>query len=362
MRTYKVPMVPGPTSVPDEVLAAYTVDYGSSDMEDEFFELYARTQDHLRRIMGTRNKVAIMTGEGMLGLWGALKSCLRPGDKVLAVGTGLFGFGIGDLARSIGAEVETVGFDWDAVAEPGKVEEAIVRFRPKMVTMVHCETPSGTLNPVAAVGRLVARYDVPLYYVDAVSSIAGVPVETDAWHIDLCLGGSQKCLSAPAGMSIVAVSERAWRVIEEVNYQGYDALLPWRDALEKRYFPYTPYWHGTAALEVACQRILDEGLARVFERHAKVASACRRGVREIGLELYPQREEYNSPTVTAVKVPAELTWRELDARLRRRGVVVGGNYGPLAEKVFRIGHMGIQADERLMAETLAALEDATRRE
>jgi aspartate aminotransferase-like enzyme len=331
-------------------------------MEEEFFELYARTQDQLRRILGTRGSVAIMTGEGMLGLWGALKSCLRPGDKVLAVATGLFGFGIGDLARSLGAEVETVGFAWDAIAEPAKVEEAIARFRPKMVTMVHCETPSGTLNPVGAVGRLVAQYEVPLFYVDAVSSMAGAELRTDAWRIDLCLGGSQKCFSAPAGMTMVSVSDRAWRVIEEVNYQGYDALLPWREALPKRYFPYTPYWHGTAALEVACQRILDEGLPRVIERHTRVANACRRGLRDIGLDLYPQKEEYSSPTVTAVKVPAGMTWRELDERLRLRGVVVGGNYGPLADKVFRIGHMGIQADERLMAETLAALEDAVRKE
>lgn len=355
MRTYRVPMVPGPTSVPVEVLAAYQVDYASSDLEEEFFLLYSRVEDQLRRLLLTENQMAIMTGEGMVALWGALKSCLKPGDRVLAVATGLFGYGIGDMARSVGAEVEVVAFDHDSVADPNRVEEAIVRARPKMVTMVHCETPSGTLNPVGEVGRLAAKHGVPLFYVDAVSSAAGAPLRTDDWRIDLCLVGSQKCLSAPAGLSVVAVSPAAWDAIESVGYQGYDALLPWRDALKSRYFPYTPYWHGIAALEVACQRILDEGLEAVLARHERVAALCRRGVRDLGLEIFPRREEFSSPTVTAVRVPEKMGWPELDRRLRLRGVGVGGNYGPLAGKVFRLGHMGTQADERLVRQTLDAL-------
>ncbi|MHB1006858.1 MAG: pyridoxal-phosphate-dependent aminotransferase family protein [Chloroflexota bacterium] len=358
MRNYRVPMVPGPTAVPAEVLAAYAVDYGSSDIEPEFFDLYADTQTALQTILRTRNQIAIMSGEGMVVLWGALKSCLRPGDRVLVVATGLFGFGVGDMARSLGAEVETVGFPYEGIAEPGPVEEAIVRFRPKMVTMVHCETPSGTLNPVGAVGDLVAKHGVPLFYVDAVSSMAGAELHTDDWHIDLCLGGSQKCLSSPPGVSLVAVSERAWSAIADVGYQGYDALLPWREALATRYFPYTLYWHGIAALEAACRRILDEGLAAVIARHDRVAAMCREGVQSLGLQLFPWREAYSAPTVTAVNVPPGMTWEELDGRLRRRGVAVGGNYGPLAGKVFRLGHMGTQADEHLMAETLAALGEA----
>jgi aspartate aminotransferase-like enzyme len=208
----------------------------------------------------TDNQIALMTGEGMLALWAGLHSCPRAGDRVLAVASGLFGSGIAEMARSLGADVQVVAFDDDTVADPQQVEESVVRFTPKMVTMVHCETPSGTLNPVAAVGDLIARHDVPLFYVDAVSSAAGATLLTDAWHIDLCLVGTQKCLSAPPGLAITAVSPRAWEIIEEVGYQGYDALLPWRDALAARYFPYTPYWHGIAALEASCQLILEEGL------------------------------------------------------------------------------------------------------
>lgn len=360
MRTYPVPMVPGPTSVPPEVLAAYQVDYGSSDIEKEFFELYARVQDQLRQILLTRNKMAIMTGEGMVALWGGLKSCLKPGDRVLAVATGLFGYGVADMARAIGAEVKVVGFNYDEAADVAKVEEELVAFRPKMLTLIHCETPSGTLNPAAEIGALVAKHDVPLFYVDAVSSAAGAPLRTDEWNIDLCLIGSQKCLSLPSSLAMVAVSPRAWDVIEEVGYQGYDALLPWRDALENCFFPYTPYWHGVAALEVACRTILEEGLEAVLDRHSRVAAKCRQGLQDLGLELYPRREEYSSPTVTAVKVPSIISWTELDRRLRERGVVVGGNYGPLADKVFRIGHMGTQADDDLVERTLNALAEVLR--
>jgi aspartate aminotransferase-like enzyme len=289
-----------------------------------------------------------MTGEGMIALWGALKSCIQPGDRVLAVSTGVFGHGIGDMAASIGAEVQWVEFGYDEILQPGPVEEAVRTFQPKMVTTVHCETPSGTLNPVDQVGDLVRRYDVPLYYVDTVASTAGTPVLTDAWRIDLCLVGTQKALSAFPDLAGVAVSDRAWDVIAEVDYAGYDALLPYRDALENAWFPYTPAWASLAALHEACRIVLDEGLDRVFARHAEVAAHCRQRTQALGLTIYPADEQACSPTVTALRVPEGTTWEELDQRLRDHGMVVAGSLGPLAGKVFRIGHMGAQADRELV--------------
>ena len=113
MQTYEIPLVPGPTAVCQEVLAAYHVDYGSADLEPEFLKLYADAQSKLQQIMDTKNQMALMSGEGMVALWGALKSAVQPGDKVLAIATGVFGYGIGDKARAVGAEVETVGFEYD---------------------------------------------------------------------------------------------------------------------------------------------------------------------------------------------------------------------------------------------------------
>lgn len=361
MITYEVPLVPGPTRVPQAVREAYLTDYGSADLEPEYAAEYTRVQAGLGAILGTANKMAIMTGEGMLALWGALKSCIVQGDRVLAVSTGVFGHGIGEMAEQIGAQVRYVEFGYDRIADPDEVEKAIRQFRPKMVTAVHCETPSGTLNPVAEIGMLVRKYEVPLYYVDAVSSAAGVPVRADDWGIDLCLVGTQKALSAFPDLAIVAVSERAWEIIAQVNYPGYDALLPFRDALERRWFPYTPSWASLAALHVAVKAVLNEGLENVFNRHRTVAQATRDRLRAMGLELFPVDEAACSPTVTAIKVPPHLTWQELDRRLRERGVVMGGSLGPLEGKVFRIGHMGSQADMALVERGLEALREAIRK-
>ncbi len=356
MHIYDIPLVPGPTAVPTAVLAAYQTDYGSADLEPEYLRLYADTQALLQQILNTRNQMAIMSGEGMVALWGALKSTLEPDDKVLALATGVFGYGIADMARSVGADVTVVDFEYNqAVNDLDRVERAIRKVGPKMVTLVHCETPSGILNPIEAVGRLVRQYDVPLFYVDAVASMGGAPVNVDARHIDLCLGASQKVFSTPPDLGIVAVSDAAWQVIDRVNYQGYDALKPFRTAIADAYFPYTPNWQAAAALYTSCSLLLDEGLPQAFARHAAVADECRQSIQAMGLSLFPEAIETSAPTVTAVNVPEGIGWQRLDAALRRRGMVVAGSYGPLANRVFRIGHMGTQADFDLLRRGMGVL-------
>lgn len=357
MEKYLIPMVPGPVSVPQEILDAAACNYGSADLEKEYADLYVSVQKALQKIMRTKNRMVIQSGEGMLALWSALKSTLLPGDRVLALSTGIFGYGIGTMAETLGCEVRTVGFGFDeSIDDMDLVEKAIREFAPKMITVVQNETPSGTVNPVDRIGALKEKYNVPLLYVDAVSGIGGSEVKVDEWHVDLCLGGSQKCLSAPANMAFLSVSEKAWEIIEEIGYAGYDALLPFRLAVKKRYFPYTPYWQGTAQLHKACELILEEGLPKVIARHAKVAEYCRKRCVGMGLELFPRQGAILSPTVTALRVPAGMSWKKLDENLRRHGVVVGGNYGSLAGKVFRIGHMGSQANMNLVKEALDILE------
>ena len=353
MKTYTIPMVPGPVKVLPEVLAAYGTDYGSGDLETDFLGLYNQTEADLKGIYATQNDIAIQTGEGMLALWGALKSCILPGDRVLSIASGVFGYGVAEMSESIGAQVKIVGLEYDqTIADWSAIESAIDEFRPKMITVIHCETPSGTLNPLAELGRLKRKYDVPLLYADVVASLGGAPVLTDEWSIDLALGGTQKCLSAPPSLAFVAVSPQAWEIINQVKYVGYDALLPFQTAQQNFYFPYTPYWHGLAALNKATQILLDEGLENSFVRHEKVAAFCRQQLADMGLTLYPAPLALPSPTVSAVYVPQNMSWSELDARFRQHGLVVGGSYGPLHGKVFRIGHMGTQADMELVQEAL----------
>ncbi len=363
MKRYTIPLVPGPTTVLPQTLAAYGHDYGSADLEPEFLTLYRETGAMLGEIMATRNDVVIALGEAMVVLWGTIKSALGPGDRLLAVSSGLFGAGFADMARTVGAEARLIEFPHDTVPDPDRVAAAVREYRPTMVTMVHCETPSGTLTPVEAVGRRI-REVAPdtLFAVDAVASIGGAPLDTDAAGIDYCLLGTQKCLATVPDLGIVAVSARGWAGVERVGYEGYDALAPFRHAVDRHYFPYTHSWHAVAALNAACRQLLDEGLAASHARHARIAQGWRDAARALGLALYPTREEDSSPTVTALKMPPGLDWPTLDARLRARGMAVGGNYGPLAGQVFRIGHMGTQATDDLLARGSAVLGAAVRGE
>jgi aspartate aminotransferase-like enzyme len=359
MKTYPIPMVPGPVSVPPQILEAYQTNYGSGDLETDFFDLYDKAEANLQRIMGTRNKVAIQSGEGMLALWAALKSCLVPGDRALSIATGVFGEGIGDMAAAVGAEVKRIRLEYNqTISDIREIENTIVEFKPKIITAVHCETPSGTLNPLADLGRIKKAHGVPLLYVDAVASIGGALVSTDHWNIDLCLGGTQKCLSSLPDLAFVSISDTAWEIINRVDYAGYDALKPFETAQAQKYFPYTPNWHAMAALNAGAERIIKEGLDRCIGRHEQVADYCRRRLIDMGLSLFPAAEAVPSPTVTAVYVPSGITWSAFDARLREGGLVVGGSYGPLAGKLFRLGHMGSQADMELAIRALDVIERA----
>lgn len=351
-----IPMVPGPVTVPAEVLAAMAQDYGSGQIEADFLKLYHHTGRKLATLMGTNNDVVLMTGEGMLALWSGLKSCLSAGQRVLSLSTGVFGEGIGHMAASMGCEVRWINYDFDqSVHDFDRVAEIVKEFRPHMITAVHCETPSGTFNPIAEIGAIKRQYGVPLLYVDAVASLGGAKVEMDAWGVDLLLGGSQKCLSVPPSMSILGVSEQAWDIARKVDYQGYDSLAPWRTVQEDGRCPYTPYWHGVAALNAAADSILAEGLETVFARHTEVAAACRAGLAQLGIALWNKPESLSATTVTAARIPEGIDWPTWRAALRQQGLVVSGSFGPMAGKVFRLGHMGTQAHLGLINQALEAV-------
>jgi aspartate aminotransferase-like enzyme len=360
MQTYRIPLVPGPVSVPEEVLEVYRTDFGSADVEDEFFRLYASCEAMLRTLLSTRNDVAIMSGEGMLALWSALKSVLRAGDRVLAIDNGVFGRGIGEMAQACGAQVEFVRFNYDEALDPEIVREVAQEAEPLLITAVHCETPSGVLNPLAEVGAVAREVDA-LFYVDFVASAGGAPVPVDEWNIDLGLLGSQKVLSLLPDLAMVSVSERAWARVRAVDYAGYDALAPWRTALSERYFPYTHNWHALAGLEVALRGLLAEGPDDAYRRHRDAMEVCHARLGTMGVRLYPADHAFASPTVTAAYLPDGWEWPRLDRALRDEGMAVGGSYGPLANKIFRIGHMGSQADLTLVQRGMDVLEHVLRR-
>jgi aspartate aminotransferase-like enzyme len=357
--TEALPFLPGPVSVPERILRAMAADLDSGHTEDDHLQLYRTVTDKLAHIMGTNCTVALMSGEGMLGLWAALKSCLKAGDALLCLDTGYFGQGFAQMGKALGCRVESMGFACDStINQPGnmeRIEAAIKRCKPKMLVAVHCETPSGTINPLAELGAVKKRLRVPLLCADMVSSLGGMEIKADEWQVDLALGGSQKCLSAPPSMCFTSVSERAWEEIARVNYQGYDSLLGFRQAYSKGIFPYTPYRQGTAALNAGLDMLLEEGLPQVFARHARVAEAARQGLEKLGFKLFPQPLAVPAPTVTAAYVPEKYAWAEWNSGLKAKGLVAGESFGPLAGKVFRLGHMGSQAQSALLDKALEIL-------
>jgi aspartate aminotransferase-like enzyme len=354
-----LPLLPGPVSVPDRILKAMSADLDAGHTEDDHLLLYRAVTDKLARIMNTRNEVVLMSGEGMLALWAALKSCLQAGDAVLCLDTGYFGAGFAQMCKALGCHTESMNFDYDSsISQPGymeRIEAAIKRCKPKMLVVVHCETPSGTINPLSELGELKKRLNVPLMCADMVSSLGGMEIKVDEWQVDLALGGTQKCLSAPPSLCFTSVSERAWEEIRKVNYQGYDSLLSFRQTYSKGIFPYTPYRQGTTALNIGLDILMEEGLPQVFERHERVAGETRKGLKELGFKLFPQPLAVPSPTVTAAYMPEQYTWAEWYRQLKEKGLFAGESFGPLAGKVFRLGHMGAQASSSLVAKALKIL-------
>ncbi|MBQ4615701.1 MAG: alanine--glyoxylate aminotransferase family protein [Mailhella sp.] len=357
-----MPFYPGPVSIHPAVASVLSKDYAPPRMGTEYLDLYRSVRGRLQTILGTKEDVVIGTGEGMLVLWGALKSLLKPGDTVLSVGTGVFGDGFGDMAEILGCKAVRISEPYDSTITEStleKVKDAIHQHRPVLMTAVHCETPSGTLNPLEELGRIKQETGVPFFVVDAVASAGGAPVHADAWHADCVLGGSQKCLSCPPDMSFMSVSEAAWARIREVGYAGYDAIKPFDGAVDDiMRHPYTPNWWGVAALDAALRALEEEGLENVFQRHENVARQCREGLASIGIQLWTRAEAVNSPTVTAARIPDGWTWPAWREALAAEGLIVGGSLGPMNGKVFRLGHMGTQADAARMASALSVLAKA----
>lgn len=350
---------PGPTEVPEPVREAMAAVQPNPDVEAAFTERYDALCEKLARVYGTSHDVVVPGGEGILGLEAAIASLVAPGDHVLCISNGLYGDGFADFVESYGGDATVVaapydeGYDRSAIVHA--LEAAAADGDPvEVATLVHCETPTGTLNDVDPVLDVLEEHDV-VSVVDAVSSLGGTPVPTD--RIDVCLGASQKCFSAPPGLTTAAISDRAWRRMEDRDPPSlYTNFLPWRDVSEG--FPYTHLSANVAALDVALDLLLEEGIEAVLDRHERAAERCRERVREIGLECYPDPER-RSPTVTAVHLPGRA--RRVQRRVREEhDVVLATGLGEMADDVLRFGHMGHNADvetvDRVMDAVAAVVE------
>jgi len=299
-----------------------------------------------------------MQGEAVLGLEAAARAAVRPGMSCLNLVSGVFGKGFGYWLEAIGADLHEIAVAYNEAIDPAAVE-AYLDAHPEieMVSVVHSETPSGTLNPVAALGP-IARAHGAVTIVDVVSSFGGIELRPEEWQLDLLVAGPQKCLGGPPGMSLIAVSPQAWALIDgnpAAPRGSFLSLLDWREQWHGAgKFPFTPSVSEVNGVEAAADRLLVEGLDASIARHAHVARACRAGVRAMGLQVWAAHEEIAAACVTSIAVPDGLTDIGVRDHVRERyGVQFSAGQG--AGNIIRIGHMGDTARPMYPIVGLAAL-------
>jgi pyridoxamine---pyruvate transaminase len=348
---------PGPASASSRTLGALATP--TTYHNDPFFvEHFRSAERRIAEILETQQDVVLMQGECMLGLEAAARSLVSPGMTCLNLASGIYGKGMGSWLSSFGAEVIELEVPFNDVIDPVDVERALDHHpEVKLVTVVHSETPCGTVTPVQDIGP-VARAHGALTLVDAASTFGGLPLHPDEWKLDVCVGASQKCLGAPAGISLMTVSDEAWDAIRQ-NPQAPRAsilsLLDWKELwLEEGRFPLTPSISDMYGLDAACGEVLEIGVDEYFARHERAALACRLGATAMGLELFPRTEAIASTCVTAIALPEGIGDVQLCGHIRTRyGVVLGDSEG--AGNIVRIGHMGVEARSFYPLVGLAAL-------
>lgn len=352
---YKI-MTPGPTQVKDNVRAARSLITTNPDIDTSFTEYYKHTCDMLGEIIHSTGNIYILSGEGILGLEAACASLTEAGDRVLIIDNGIYGKGFGGFVKIYGGTPVYYTKDY---TEPIDVTELKAYLDTdsdfKYATVVHCDTPSGMLNDVEAICPLLKEYGI-MTVVDTVSASFGVPLNVDAAKIDICCMGSQKALSAPPGLTMLSVSDDAIKAMENRKTpiaSFYCNILTFKNYYKDKWFPYTMPISDIIGLNKAISNVLHD--KTILKRHHIIGQAVRKAVTAAGLTLYAKGGY--SDTVSVINVPEGLTDTQiLDTMRDDYNILIAGCFDILAGKVFRIGHMGENANIRDVAETLSALD------
>ena len=332
-------MTPGPTPAPPEVLAAIAQPVIHHRGPD-YRELYARVLARLREVFRTEQEVLLFGGSGSGAMESAVANLVSPGDPVLVVSGGYFGERWAAIAKAYGANVDHLRYAWGEIPSVDDVSSRLRERESDLVFFTHSETSTGVvLDPqqFAAAAREAGALSV----VDAVSSLGAVPLDTDAWGIDVVASGAQKALMTPPGLAMASASDAAWERSASASsprfYWDWEKTRKGQSTLDA---PVTPPVSLIAGLDVALQMLLDEGLEAAFDRHRRLGRACREGLKAMGLELSSPDDD-SSAVVTAARAPEGIDSDELVLLLRdRHGVTLAPGQGELKGKIFRIGHIG----------------------
>jgi pyridoxamine---pyruvate transaminase len=361
MRDPSFTLTAGPTAATPRTLQALGQPI-IFDYDPVFLEKFRELERKVGELMRSSDDIVLMQGEAVLGLEAAARALTRPGMKALNLVSGVYASWFGDWLREYGAEVVEVRVPYDEAVEAADVRQALGDNPDvELVAVVQSETPSGIHNPVAEIAPAVKEAGA-LLLVDAVSALGCEEVLVDEWGIDVCVVGPQKCLAGPPGMSLISVSPAAWEAMESnpnAPRGSFLSLLDWKERwvdTDRTKFLYTPSVVDVNGVDSVVDQVLEEGLESCIARHQTAARAVRAGVQAMGLELWPRREDYAAGCVTAIRVPDGISRAGTLEHVRERyGVMLSGGYGELADKLFRIGHMGPAADSMNPVVAVAAL-------
>ncbi len=352
--------IPGPTNIPDRILRAIgrpIIDHRGPG----FASLGHEVLDGLRPIFKTEQPVIIYPASGS-GAWeAALVNTMSPGDRVLMCETGHFAVLWQQIAHRLGIKTEIIETDWRHGAEPAAIREALARdgaHEIKGVCIVHNETSTGVVSRIAEIRKAIDAAGHPaLLMVDTISSLASIDYRMDEWGVDVTVAGSQKGLMLPPGLSFNAVSDKALAANKDArvpqSYWSWDDMLA---ANQSGFFPYTPATNLLYGLREAIAMLNEEGLDNVFARHSRHGAATRLAVDSWGLEVVCKNPDEFSGSLTAVLLPPEQSADRLrEVILDSFNMSLGTGLGRLADKVFRIGHLG-SFNDLMLAGTLSGVE------
>lgn len=357
---------PGPSMVHPRVLRVMATPL-VGHLDPDFLIILAEVRDLLRFLFQTQNELTLaIPGTGTAGMEAALSNLITPGDHMLACIQGYFGERLADMGARYGAEVARLERPWGEVFDPEEINLALQSHPAKIITLVHAETSTGALQPhIKEVAEACHRHG-GLLVLDCVTSLGGLPVEIDAWEVDVAYSASQKALSSPPGLAPITVSSRAREVITKRSSRP--PVFYFDLTLLERYWSDQPTYHHTApisttfALREALRLIHEEGLPNCFRRHHEAAEMLWQGLEGLGLELFIPPET-RLTTLTTPLLNNDMD----DVGIRRRlldsyNIEIAGGFGPLAGRIWRIGLMGYSSRKENVRLLLAALEDLLRNE
>ena len=351
---------PGPSNVHPRVLQAMATPL-IGHLNPDFLKIMDQVQEMLRALFQTSNKVTLpISGTGSAGMEACLCNMIEPGDRVLICVNGFFGQRMCDMVERMGGVLKIIEVNWGEVFDPQQVEKAVKEFHPQIVGIVHAETSTGALQPLKELSEIVHEAGAILI-VDTVTSLGGCPVEVDEWRLDVTYSGTQKCIGCPPGLAPLSFNEAAMNKLSNRKKKGqsfyFDVALITRYWSSERRFHHTAPISMIYALLEALRRVHEEGLENRFRRHKVNHEALVAGIEAMGIKMFVPKEN-RLWTLNAVTIPEGIDDKKIRGKLLTDyNIEIGGAFGPLAGKIWRVGLMGESSSRANVLMFLSALED-----